>query len=115
VRQTLKLRRKFGHLVSQQSKLLENFATLDYSERSVENLVEGATLLDDLIGHEREAIELAESLSVTIRYWWKDSLKEMTAQVDHLESISESFHAACDPEVRALLASSVDLLSVSGS
>ena len=105
------LSRKFKHLANRQDELLDTFKMMDFTGRDVPNIMEGAVLLDELIGHEREVLALANGLSVTIRYWWRKSLGRMAVQLDGLESISDSFHAACDPEVRALLAFAVDHLS----
>ena len=109
---TLGLKRRLANVVTRQDKIIAGLVACDFSTVSEAQIADLATNIDTLVKDEYEILSLASDLGSEIRFWWRDSLARMTAQLDYFESISESLHVAVDPEASALLALSVEQLAL---
>jgi hypothetical protein len=100
---TLVLRRRFADLAHRQTRLLNTMVQRDVSKFDRRDLAEMAVLVDKLVSGERDILQQAHQLGSEIRAWWHTSLLKLSDQVEHLESIAESFRVAADEEASALM------------
>jgi hypothetical protein len=103
VLKTIILRYRFSRLTGKQAKLLEDLVDRDFSRSTPADLEKLALRIDGLTSDEREILDLTKKLGAEIRACWNTSLNTLTDQVEYLESISMSLHAAADPEVSLLM------------
>lgn len=108
---TLGLRHRFANLAKKQGDLITDLAGRDYANAELSVLSKLASDIDSLVADERELLEDANSLGAPIRVWWGESLSILASQVEHLDSIAESLHAAADPESTALMAISCEWMA----
>jgi hypothetical protein len=105
---TVALKRLLGSLARKQEQLLELLLNCDLSTIPTGDMKNMALLIDQLVSGEREILQGAHQLGLEIRAWWRSSLVRLSDQADHLDSIAESLHAACDLETTTLMAMAVE-------
>ena len=110
-RKTISVRHRLSHIVEKQNLVLGDLVERNFSYSAPEDLLTLAGRIDDLIQLEREMLKDASTLGVPIRVWWADSLSKIADQVEHFDSLSESLHAAADPQSTALMGLAVERLS----
>lgn len=108
---TLALRRKLSHLSTKQGQFISVLLDDDFNRYTSEALTGLATSLQDLVDRERELLDQAFGLGSEIRIWWKGSLRILSEQVEHLESIATSLRASLDSECEALLSLAIEEMS----
>jgi hypothetical protein len=111
MRKTISLRGRFAGLVGKQSGLIDDLVERDFSRCSLAEIASCATSIESLVADERELLCMANKLGAEIRVWWRESLAQLTNQVDHLESIAQSLRMECDTDTTMLLAAAVDFMS----
>ncbi len=109
LRWTLRARRRFATIVMKQDRLIGQFVERDFSQTPAAELHNLAVSVTELLNDERNLLSEAGKLGSEIRVWWSTSLLKLADQIEHLDSIAESLHAASDQEITALLAMSVDV------
>jgi hypothetical protein len=95
---TLRLRRRFSTLTRQQSRVIRSLVQRNFSTTPTDEIRRLAVSIDELVLDERDLLKLAYGLGCEIRVWWGALLEKLSAQVEHLDSISESLHLQCSPE-----------------
>lgn len=108
---SLALKWLFWGLARHQSKLIDVYKAYDFNQCRPEQLDELATKLDNVLEKERDMLEKVGTLGAELRALWTRSFCQLTEQVDYLETIADSLHAAADHEVTALLAFAADEIS----
>lgn len=108
---TLRLAIRFAVLVDRQDKFIALLVGQDLNTSDRKALAQLASFLEGLARKEREILDDAADLGAEIRLWWAPSLRKLTRQVDHIDSIIESLCVAVDPESTALLAFAVEQLA----
>jgi hypothetical protein len=98
------LRKKFAHLVVLQTSLLRSLVEKDFLKTPTAELQSLAASLGRIIADEREILDEAQSLGSEIRFLWNPSLRKLSEQVEHLDSIAESLYMEVKPEGSLLLA-----------
>lgn len=106
--ETLLLKFMFGSMVRLQARVIVKLVNCDYSLLSPEQIKSLANSIDELLAIERETLNKAYELGSEIRVWWRNSLVKLAAQIEHLDSISESLHLECDDQASALMGFAVD-------
>lgn len=101
---TLGLRFLLGGLVRTQDKFISVLVERDFNQWRSQDMAELASSIDGIVSRDRALLEKANTLGAEIRVWWNASLRKLSYQADHLDSIAESLHLAADPETTQLLA-----------
>ncbi len=112
VTKTAQLRNRYAHLVDKQERLIDALQEQDFTTCRTELMDELATSLDTLVKDERDLLEDAQRLHPGIRRWWQASLRKLSEQVEHLDSIAESLHMETDPEAMVLLSLALEQVAV---
>jgi hypothetical protein len=110
---TIGLKWLLGGLVRHQQKLIGIYQRCDFTRYRDQDLAELASSLYRIVEKERAVLAVANTLGAEIRIWWDASLRQLSQQVEHLDSIAESLHVECDPEASLLLAMAVEQFSTS--
>jgi hypothetical protein len=104
---TIGLKWLLAGLVRHQEQLISAYQQCDFTRCNDEDLADLATSLEKLVQKERAVLAKANTLGAEIRVWWGASLRQMTEQVEHLDSIAESLRLECDPGASALMGMAV--------
>lgn len=104
VRQKNNLGNQLVHLAASQDRWIATGTEQDFSKYQPEDLARMAPKVDDMVKILRELLRLTSTLDPLTRFAWRRPLRKLAQQVDHIESIAESLHLACDPEATQLLA-----------
>lgn len=99
-----RVRRAFEELAETKGRLINAYLETNLSLFPPQVLLSFAETLDEIVSENRELVARARSFDKEIRDSWNAVLERTEDQTEHLESISESLHAASDPECTALLA-----------
>jgi hypothetical protein len=105
---TIALKWCFSGVVRMQTKFISSLVERDFTAVSREEMHALAVSLDGLVARERAILEKTNKLGAEIRVWWNTSLLKLAEQAEHLDSIAESLHVACDDEASALMAFAVE-------
>ena len=111
---TIGLKWLLGGLVRHQEKLISLYQGCDFTHYRDQDLADLASSLSKIVEKERAVINRANTLGAEIRVWWDASLRQLSQQVEYLDSIAESLHLECDPEASLLLAMAVEQFSANG-
>jgi len=97
----------FSSLARSQRKLISAYQEVNFTGLSDEEIVRMASSLDKIVEKERHVLALAKTLG-RAQTWWAASLRELSEQVEHMASISESLRVEGDTEASTLLAMALD-------
>ena len=114
VGKTLSLKHQLRGLSIKQGNLLSSLIERDFTHCDPGDLTPLAASLDKLVRDDRTMLDSMYELGVEIRFCWSSSLRKLAQQVDHLDSIAESLHAAADPECSMLMAIAAEQFEVQG-
>lgn len=109
---TVHLKNRLSHVARQQDSLISTLTSRDFSKAKTEDLTNLVASIDNLVGHERELLGQAQKLGAGLRFWWNSSLRKLSEQTEHLDSISESLHAECSMESSVLLGLAVQQFAI---
>jgi hypothetical protein len=96
---TLRLRRRFSTLTRKQARVISSLVQRQFSTTPIDEMQRLAVCIDELVLDERDLLKLAYRVGCELRVWWGTSLEKLSAQVEHLDSISKSIHLECSREV----------------
>jgi hypothetical protein len=94
---------RLANMAKRQQEFIDALVKLDFTTMSQADLKGMASALNEEVQLQREILEAISELGAEIRIWWSASIRKLTEQVEHLDSIAESLHLAADPEGLALL------------
>lgn len=107
VRGIFSIRRKWGRLVSDQSKSIQVLTAFDFTKKAINEIEELAESIESVVKCGRELLAETNGLGAEIRFWWRRPMQEFAEQIEHLDSIAESLRLECEPDVVMLLASAI--------
>lgn len=100
---TIAVKRRLSQLTARQDSVLSYLTSCDFTGSTDGELQELAAAIQGIVSDEWAIVNDANALGSEVRVWWRDSLRRLAEQAEHLDSIAESLRLECSPEAPLLL------------
>jgi hypothetical protein len=101
---TLALEFLLRSLARHQRLLISAYQRVDFTHSTDEEIVRVARSLDKIVATARPVLDKLQTLGSRTLARWQPTIRELSAQVDHMDSMAGSLHLECDHEASLLLA-----------